>query len=238
MSKYEEDVYSRAEMKFRSLDAQIGWLSSFAERKGNAYEQAALSVAEDLQIAQNVQSQIKSAKMLELERLEQQAGEISISKIRNPILREIKERKSEITGEFQRIERETEKKYKSQIEEATTIAGVQAILSNAERDTISKTFNRINSEGQRRIKEIRKEQAKELQQSQQKAREERLKQEKIEREAERKRKLEELEAKRAEENARREERQAEIAREKEREAERELREIRRIEMQLNAQEQL
>lgn len=234
---YMEEVFQRAENKFSTLDAQIGWLSSFAQKKGNAYERDAMAVASDLERAREIKRQIATAKMLELDRLEDSAGQITLSKIQKPILSEIKSRRQEIQKDFDRIEKQSEDKFKSEIKSATTIPAVQSILDKAERDTIPKTFNKINDAGQRKIKEIRRDEAKERERQLKEAKIERMKKEKEERELEKQRKAEEYQERRAEVNRRREEREAEIAREKERRAEEELREIREMEMQLNLQEQ-
>jgi hypothetical protein len=62
MGKYESEIYGRAEHQFKSVDAMIGWLSSFAGKKGNAYESDAVKVAERLQNISSFEGEIKSAK--------------------------------------------------------------------------------------------------------------------------------------------------------------------------------
>lgn len=46
---YQEEIFQRAERQFRTMDAMLGWLSSFKEKPGNAYEKDAVLVAEELQ---------------------------------------------------------------------------------------------------------------------------------------------------------------------------------------------
>ena len=59
--KYEEEIYSRAEHQFADVQAQLGWLSSFKGKPGNAYEKDAVLVAESLQRSIEIGTQAKEA---------------------------------------------------------------------------------------------------------------------------------------------------------------------------------
>lgn len=81
MGKYEESVYGRSEKKFKSVEEQIGWLSSFADRAGNEYEQDAVKVAEDLQKGLEISQEANETRSLrELGKLSTKANSLVFRK--------------------------------------------------------------------------------------------------------------------------------------------------------------
>ena len=74
MGKYEESVYGRSEKQFRTVEEQIGWLSSFEEKPGNEYEKDAVKVAGELQRSLDMISEAESSTSLdELDNLSSEA---------------------------------------------------------------------------------------------------------------------------------------------------------------------
>ena len=78
---YMEEVFQRAERMFPDIEAQIGWLSSFKEKKGNAYEKAAVAVASNLQESLDITERAKSTdSLIELKELSYQANRLKFNR--------------------------------------------------------------------------------------------------------------------------------------------------------------
>lgn len=80
-----EEIFQRSEKKFSSIEEQIGWLSSFDEKKGNAYEKDAVKVATELQRSIQIVNEAKSSSSVkELDDLSVEANNLKFNK-ENPI---------------------------------------------------------------------------------------------------------------------------------------------------------
>ena len=98
MGKYSEEIYGRAEKKFPTIQQQIGWLSSFAEKKGNTYERDAVNVAEDLQRGIEIEEEVRQIRSFKrLGTLSSEAETLKFN--RDEPLGTINERIRELEGE-------------------------------------------------------------------------------------------------------------------------------------------
>jgi len=80
MGKYSEEVYRRAEKQFKNVEEMIGWLSSFKEKQGNAYEQDAVLVAEDLQRGKEISREAEeSNSLIQLNNLSSEANNLKFN---------------------------------------------------------------------------------------------------------------------------------------------------------------
>lgn len=76
-----EAVFERAERQFSTIDQQIGWLSSFKDKPGNAYEKDAVKVAEQLETAVELTNRAESANSLSvLKSLSSEANNLKFGK--------------------------------------------------------------------------------------------------------------------------------------------------------------
>lgn len=76
-----EAIFERAERKFTNIQQQLGWLSSFKDRPGNAYEKDAVLVAEDLQRGINISEEAKTSRSIRrLGTLSEEAGGLKFNK--------------------------------------------------------------------------------------------------------------------------------------------------------------
>lgn len=229
MGKYEEEIYERFERKFSSVQAQISYLASFDQKGGNEYERDAVAVAEQLQIAQEIKSEVGSASKTRIVQLQDRANEISLRGVKSSILDEIRERESQLLRESGKVETI----YRNEIRSADTRDELQDVLNKAESKLSDEAYSRLKQNANQRLGQIAKEEKQEahkaLMAKQEKDREEREEREEKQ-EAEQKRKEAEDRAERiAEANRIREEalERKQLARELARELEITQREIRR-----------
>lgn len=213
---YMEEVFQRAERHFTSLQAQIGWLASFDQRGGNAYEKEAVLAAEQLQNALDIQKATDSASSSELIKLRSEAQSISIVKVRNRTLEDIRDREESLLKQKGSLET----LYRNKIKSADTIDELEVIASEFEDELDSKQVNRLKENIAQKKKDIRRAEHEERMKAQEEAAIERKKREKAEREAKRDAELKAEEERK--EEARRIQREGQARKEAEREAEREL----------------
>lgn len=222
-----DDAYKRAERKFRNINDQISWLGSFgATGGGNVYEQAALKVAEDLQLTQDIKNNIDEIKTIEkLNQYEQQVDRIELTKIKREAQGRIEDRRRYLESNVEKVFKQTEQEYKQKIKQADSPEEVNKIISEAKKTVgvPQKVLNKLEQEALKQNKELRKEAAKEKEKRDQELSRLREEAKKAEKEAKKETQLQVEKERKAEANRIREEREAEIAREKERQAERDLR---------------
>jgi hypothetical protein len=226
---YMEMVFQRAESKFSSIDKQIEWLGGFgAVARGNAYELAALEAYEDLKKAKDIKDQIPKAGIILIDQLQTQSQDITITKVRRDVRAEIKSRKSELESQFRKVETQTVNEYKQKIKSAESTEELKEIIKQADSPTIpEKTYNKIKSEADKKMKELKREESLEKQ-AKIEAEQKRIKEEKI-----RQRQAEKEEKARLESERIEEQRRITKERQREKEAERELqREIEREERRI------
>lgn len=225
MGKYEEDVYGRAEMKFSSLEKQIQWLSSFAQKGGNEYEQAAVEVATQLSEAKGIRQKASSSKSIEtLESLKLDALDIPIKTVKEETMtfvetRIIKLRKIQDESKLAQ-QGATEKRLRSEIKKAESESELADILREAEDEVSDSGYNRLlgNTQQRQKVLNFLKSETARLER-------ERLSKERkaFEKEEKRLQKIqEEKEEQERKEEARRIQREGQARKEAEREAQREL----------------
>lgn len=159
---YMEEVFQRAENKFSSVQQQLGWLSSFDARKGNAYEKDAVKVAEELSSFIDLKDKIKRAKPSELPSLQNEANSLGIKKLKNEVTDLIKDRGSKLSQESTKVSSIAQNRMKA----ATNQVEIDNILDETEPDLSEKEYNRLKSNANILKKELRQKAHEELLQRQ------------------------------------------------------------------------
>lgn len=181
-----DDAYKRAERKFSSIDKQLEWLGGFGAIGGlNTYEKGALQAYEELNAAKELKDKVGGASIFTIDKLEEDAKDIRFANVKRDVQKVITTRRKELESESTKVDRQTEKEYKSKIKDAKTPEEVDELVEKVGGLGIyKKTFNILKQEGLDRKKEIGVQVGKAKKDKEQDDARKREAQEKIDREAE------------------------------------------------------